>query len=141
MNKRYSLPFILALLLLQSSGIWAADGGKLFLQNCGSCHGQSDTANGRLAPPVVAIKTRYLSTHTDKQAFVSALVNWVLYPSTDKSLMPGAVRRFGLMPALRYSKENLTAIAEYVYDENIDMPIWYEKHHKAEHGSGPRKPQ
>ena len=138
----YSL--ILILLSSHSSGVLAndstAEGGKLFIQNCGSCHGQSDTADNRIAPPIVAIKDHYLRQHADKKEFVSALVNWVTHPSNDRTLMPGAVRRFGLMPALPVSEQDLTAIAEFIYDEKIDKPDWYEKHYNAEHGTESNTP-
>ena len=136
---------LLIVLSQHSSGLWAndsvADGGKLFLQHCGSCHGQSESAGNRIAPPIVAVKDHYLRQHTDKQSFVSALVNWVTHPSNDRALMPGAIRRFGLMPALPYSEQDLAAIAEFIYDEKIDKPEWYQKHYNAEHGAEVEKDQ
>ncbi len=77
------------------------DGAALFVENCGSCHGQSQSANGRIAPPMVAVKDHYLRVHADKVSFVSALSGWVLERSADMSLMPGAISRFGLMPPKR----------------------------------------
>lgn len=135
---------LLLILVSSQSGVVlangsTAEGGKLFVKNCGACHAQSDSADNRIAPPIVAVKDHYLSTHADKQEFVSALVNWVTNPSNDRALMPGAIRRFGLMPALALSTEDLTAIAEFVYDEDIDKPDWYKKHYEAEHGAESKK--
>lgn len=135
---KLSHSLILVLVTFHGSGVLAnestADGGKLFVQYCGSCHGQSDSAENRIAPPIVAIKDHYIRKHADKQTYVSAFVNWVKHPSKDRTLMPGAIKRFGLMPALAYSEQDLTAIAEFVFEEKIDTPDWYEKHYNAEHG-------
>jgi len=56
-------------------------------------------------------------------------------PSPERTLMPGAVKKFNLMPALPYSDEDLAVIAEYIFEESMEKPGWYEKHYEAEHGS------
>ena len=136
MNTGYSLLLVLVTLCngLALADDSTPDGGQLFLQYCGSCHGQSGAESNRVAPPVVAIKAHYLRKRANKQEFVNAIVNWVPEPSNENALMPGAIRRFGLMPALPLSEQDLTAIAEFIYDEKFDKPDWYQKHYKSEHG-------
>ena len=111
------------------------DGSALFLENCGSCHGQSQSAGGRVAPPMVAVKDHYQRVHAEKAAFVSALSGWVLERSPDKSLMPGAISRFGLMPSLEISGQDLVAIAEFVFEEPMEKPDWYAQHYQEHHGA------
>lgn len=117
------------------------DGAVLFVENCRSCHGQSQSVGGREAPPMVAVKDHYLRVHADKAAFVSALSGWVLARSVEKSLMPGAISRFGLMPPLTISEQDLAAIAEFVFEEPMEKPGWYEQHYQEHHGSDVEQPQ
>lgn len=42
--------------------------------------------------------------------------------------MYGAVRRFGIMQKMPYSKENIHQIADYMYDNQIEQPEWFEEH-------------
>lgn len=130
----------LILLLGSSLGFCAAadeepDGAALFVDHCGSCHGQSQSAEDRTAPPMVAVKDHYLRVHADEASFVSALSAWVVERSADTSLMPGAISRFGLMPAVDISQQDLVAIAEFVFEEEMMKPGWYAKHYKEHHGT------
>ena len=111
------------------------DGAALFVENCGSCHGQSQSADDRIAPPMVAVKDHYLRVHADKASFVNALSGWVLERSADTSLMPGAISRFGLMPPLAITDQDLAAIAEFVFEEPMGKPGWYAQHYLEHHGA------
>ncbi len=84
---------------------------------------------------MVAVKDHYLRVHADKVSFVSALSGWVLERSADMSLMPGAISRFGLMPPLAISEQDLAAIAEFVFEEPMKKPGWYAKHYQEHHGA------
>jgi hypothetical protein len=69
--------------------------------------------------------------------FTQRIVNWVKEPNAEDVLMPGAIRRFGLMPKLGYSELDVRLIAEYLYDGKTDLPEWYIKHYEEEHGQKP----
>lgn len=113
------------------------DGATLYVENCASCHEQGTASPGeRLAPPIVGVKDHYVRVHADREAFVSAIAQWVTEPATDRTLMPGAISRFGIMPAVSISTEMATAIAEFLYDEELTKPGWYEEHYQQEHGTG-----
>lgn len=132
-------PIFSALLLCLSMGSnadEALDGASLYSQNCASCHGQGIKAGERIAPPIVGVKDHYLLAYADKESFVNAVVNWVREPATGRSLMPGAISRFGIMPALPYPSDVVASIAAFIYEENIEKPGWYEEHFNKEHGSG-----
>lgn len=129
--------YILTTLLLSSHAL-ADEGADLYSQNCMSCHGGGQEMGKRIAPPIVAVKNHYLEVHAEKEAFINAIVQWVQNPSKEKSLMPGAVKKFNLMPALPYSKEDIAAIAEFIYKESMEKPGWYDEHYEAEHGT-PKK--
>ncbi len=66
---------------------------------------------------------------------VNALSSWVLERAADTSLMPGAISRFGLMPPLTISEQDLATIAEFVFEEPMEKPGWYARHYREHHGS------
>ena len=92
-------------------------GYKLMQQKCFICHLEKPNPELRdkmLAPPMSRVKEHY--KFSDKKEFVDAIVSFVSNPTTDKALMPGAVRKFNLMPKLGYNKADIKLIAETLYD-------------------------
>ncbi len=88
------------------------------LQVCLACHrlepahGQHD---GLTAPPFPGVVRHYKERYPDKASFMKAVKDYVKKPSKEKSLMPGAVERFGLMPPLPLDDATLDKIAETLY--------------------------
>lgn len=93
---------------------------ELTSARCLVCHGNTHRGQGRLAPPFAMVKSHYQSL--DEDAFIKTVSDWVKAPDKQKSRMPGAVRRFGLMPALAYPEDEVTAIAKYIYKTDFIMP-------------------
>lgn len=94
--------------------------GKLLMeQKCFTCHNTQGTDN-MLAPPMFRVKDHYIYDYEDKTSFVNAVVAWVENPQDSLSRMPGAKRKFGLMPKQNIPKDELKAIASYIYDWNTD---------------------
>jgi mono/diheme cytochrome c family protein len=94
--------------------------GKILIeQNCYSCHSPEMTGQQRLAPPIQMVKMHYMRDFETKEAFVDAIAEWVSEPSEGKSIMPGAVNRFGLMPPYPISDEDVRLIADYLYDTDL----------------------
>lgn len=95
--------------------------GKELMENqCYSCHNTQGTDN-MLAPPMFRVKDHYWDDETSKDEFIDDIVNWVMDPKEENSVMPGARRKFGLMPKQNFKKEEITAIAEYMYDNNLEQ--------------------
>jgi len=107
-------------------------GFQLLEANCFSCHSPDADMKNRVAPPMIAIKKHYITEETTKEEFVSALIDFVTSPSEEKSKMPGAIDKFGLMPKMEFSEEELRSIAEYIYETEIEAPDWFEKHYEEE---------
>ena len=98
------------------------DGYTLMKQFCFSCHMETPDPSKRdkmIAPPMANVKGHYISTYPDKKEFVQAVVDWVNKPDENKVLMPGAVRRFNLMPPLPIGDDKLKAIAEALYEKDF----------------------
>jgi hypothetical protein len=102
-------------------------GKKLLETKCYVCHSPSAHHEGRIAPPMVAIKSHYLDDDMTKEQFVNAMWNFVEEPSKEKSKMRGAVKRFGVMPYQLFLKEEVNLISEYMYDYKIDEPEWFKE--------------
>jgi mono/diheme cytochrome c family protein len=95
------------------------DGRQLMEDNCYACHNTQGTDN-MLAPPMFRVKDHYWDDNISKDEFVKAIVDWVENPIEENSVMPGARRKFGLMPKQSFEAEELKAIAEYMFDNDLD---------------------
>ena len=128
--------FMSGLLFLLMPSVQAAQDGKsLFESLCMSCHIVSGQPT--IAPPVFGVKNHVIQAYPRRDEFIDYVVRWVKQPDALRSLMPGAVSRFGVMPALAYPEEQVREIAAFLYDTNFKMPGWYRKHYEAEHGKSP----
>ncbi len=111
-------------------------GKDLMETYCYSCHGPNASMDTRIGPPMVAIKRHYISEGTTKSEFQGAIWIWIQDPVEENARMYGAVRRFGVMPRQQFSKEDIFAISEYLFDADIPEPSWFKKHHRRGHGQG-----
>lgn len=117
----------------------AHPGKKLMETNCYVCHSPTASEDDRLGPPMIAIKKHYISDDTTKEEFVEAMQEWIKYPTEENAKMFGAVRRFGVMPKTAYPEETIAQIADYMFDNTIEQPEWFEEHFKQ--GKGRNKGQ
>ncbi len=114
-----------------------SDGYQLMKQKCFSCHNpNTESHDVIIAPPMIAVKMHYTKHFETKEAFVDAFVKWSQDPKEEDAVMKGAVKRFQVMPKQIFDKEDLTKIATYVYENDIDQPDWFEEHLKEDHGGG-----
>ncbi|WP_298556432.1 c-type cytochrome [uncultured Algibacter sp.] len=104
-------------------------GKKLMETYCYACHDATTSEDKRLAPPMIAIKRRYIFKDTSKEEFITDMQNWIKNPTEKDAKMYGAVRRFGVMQKLPYPEDVIDQIADYIYDYNIEQPEWFEAHY------------
>ncbi len=103
--------------------------------NCYTCHDPKAPENGRIAPPMIAVKRHYMDVGMDRTQFISHMVDFVDNPTMEKAHLKGAIKKFGLMPKLSYNKNDLSNLAAYIYDNEIEQPEWFEEHYQ-QHGKG-----
>lgn len=128
--------FLMAWALFFSSSVFALENGsELFDKLCVICHVKEGKPGN--APPIFAVVNHVKGAYPNKQEFVQKITSWVNEPKEASALMPGAIRKFGLMPAMGYSESDVRLIAEFLYDGNTDLPEWYIKHYEQEHGKVP----
>ncbi len=110
---------------------------KLFQQNCYACHSVTTKSHEEIiAPPMAAVKRRYMKEYDSKEDFVKAVVAYASDPKAENALMIGAVDKFKAMPKQKFTKEDLTKIASYIYDNEIETPEWFEDHFQQNHKNG-----
>jgi len=99
------------------------EGYKLLAAKCYVCHFEKPDPSKRdkmIAPPMLRVKEHYLPVYPNKKDFVAAIVDIVKNPSEEKTLMPGTVKKFNLMPKLKYDDHELQLIAETIYNYKFD---------------------
>ena len=113
------------------------EGLKLFQQNCYACHSVTTKSHDEIiAPPMAAVKRRYMKEYDSKDDFVKAVVAYASDPKAENALMIGAVDKFKAMPKQAFKEDDLTKIAAYIYDNEIETPEWFEDHFQQNHKNG-----
>ncbi|MFY9242515.1 MAG: DUF3365 domain-containing protein [Polaribacter sp.] len=111
-------------------------GKKLMQTKCYVCHNPTTSHDERIAPPMIAVKKHYISKNTSKEEFVNSMQNWIKNPTKENAKMYGAVKKFGIMPKQYFSEETIKQISEYMFDNEIEEPEWFESHYNEEKGKG-----
>ncbi|MFK5880551.1 MAG: hypothetical protein QM478_13780, partial [Flavobacteriaceae bacterium] len=101
-------------------------GYELMTQKCFICHFEKPDPSRKdqmLAPPFLRVQEHYKPTYPNKEGFIAAVMDIINNPSVDKTLMPGAVKKFNLMPKIVYDQTELRLIVETLYDMDYgDLP-------------------
>lgn len=98
-------------------------GYELMKSKCYACHFEKPDPSKRgqmIAPPMLRVQEHYLPNYPEKEEFVQAVMSMVKNPTEEKSLMPGALRKFNLMPKLPYNDDELRLIVEALYSMDFD---------------------
>ena len=97
---------------------------KLLDTKCNICHSIKSSEDAMIAPPFTNIQKKYSKVYDSKQEFVDAIVDFNMEPTKDKAMMYGALKKFDVMTKMSYSKEDVTKIANYMYDAEFETPNW-----------------
>ena len=114
-----------------------AEALALFKQKCYACHSVTTKSHDEIiAPPMIAVKKRYSMQFDNKEDFVNAVVAYAADPKAENALMIGAVNKFKAMPKQAFEEADLRKIATYIYDNEIETPVWFEGHFQQNHKNG-----
>ncbi|MDD5152115.1 MAG: c-type cytochrome [Flavobacterium sp.] len=109
----------------------------LFQQKCYACHSVITKSHSEIiAPPMIAVKKRYSMQYDNKEDFVNAVVAYASDPKVENALMPGAIDKFKPMPKQAFEEKDLRKIATYIYENQIETPVWFEDHFQQNHKNG-----
>ncbi|RYM34663.1 c-type cytochrome [Brumimicrobium glaciale] len=103
--------------------------------NCFACHNpNSESHDDILAPPLAGIKHKYKKHYPNEQEFITQMTEFVDSPTKEEALMKGPVKRFGVMPKTALSKKEVQELVQYIYNNEIESPEWFEEHFEEKHG-------
>ena len=120
-------------LALQSDSI----GYALFQSKCMACHSVTGKTHDELiAPPMIAVKRRYSMMYDERDDFIKHIIDWAKDPKEENAIMRGAVNKFKTMPYLNFEEDELNKIAEYIYENEMEKPDWFDDHFKEMHPNG-----
>ena len=131
-----ALALILATPATADTSELVAQGEKVFTNVCFECHNATAPNPDMVAPPIFAAKNHY-GNFTDRADFVAAVSSYVRNPTEATARMPGAINKFGLMPAHEIAEAEAVAVAEYLFATDFSLPDWYKVHYEEEHGEAP----
>ncbi|NVJ88522.1 MAG: DUF3365 domain-containing protein [Flavobacteriaceae bacterium] len=100
---------------------------KLIASKCYTCHNPLPANGNRIAPPMFAIKQHYLNEQTTKEDFINGVKFWIENPKEENIRMPGAVKKFGIMPKVFYAENEIELIAEYIFYNDFKRPREHKK--------------
>ncbi len=103
--------------------------------NCYACHNPAAPSHDEiLAPPLAAVKFRYLRSYPEREAFIAGMTEFMRNPVAENALMRNAVERFNVMVKLPTDEATLQQLAAYIYDIRLEEPAWFAEHFEEEHG-------
>ena len=112
----------------------------LLQNNCMACHNAVGKTHDQLiAPPIIAVKRRYLKASDGRDDFIENMTAWATDPKEENALMKGAVDKFKVMPNLGYKETDMRKVAAFMYDNEMEKPEWFEEHFNEMHPDGKGK--
>jgi len=91
-------------------------GELVYEKSCKICHPMRPPAGQ--APPMLGLSNHYHEMFLEKEKAVAHMVDFMQAPDSAKSVIePMGLKRFGLMPAMPNSKEELTVVAGWLWDQ------------------------
>lgn len=97
---------------------------SLLQNNCLSCHNPAANQNNNIAPSLTSIREQYITKYKERELFQQNILAFVNNPSPENAIMPDAVRQYGIMPKLEYNQNDLKAIADYLFDNDLSTDEW-----------------
>lgn len=97
-------------------------GYELMENKCFICHFKTPDPSRKdqmIAPPMLRVQEHYKPAYTEKEEFVEAVMAFVNNPAEENTLMPGAIRKFNVMPKVEYDQKELKLIVEALFDTDF----------------------
>ena len=104
-----------------------ARGFTLLQANCMNCHSPNKDADHKIAPTLAEVKMAYIEKSSSVEAFMKDIRTFVNNPTKENAKMKGAVKKYGLMPAMDFTGSELNAMAAYLYVTQLEKDEWYDK--------------
>ena len=99
---------------------------------CFSCHSPNANIAEKVAPTMAEVKSVYLNKFGSQDDFVAQFKAFVGNPNSDISILDHATELYGVMPKFQFSDKELTQIANYVYQSDLEKEGWFENTFQSE---------
>ncbi len=94
-------------------------------KNCFSCHSPKVNINEKIASSMAEIKVGFSQSFDNEKDFSKAIVNYVQNPSKKNTYVKEAYKKYGVMPKMEFSKEELEAVGHFLYHSDINNSEWF----------------
>ena len=109
--------------------------GAALIAKCYICHNPRVKKEiDIIAPPMVEVKYIYKMRNPEKNQFVNKISAFVLSPDNVKAVMKGRVMTHGVMPNLSFTEEEVRKIVEFIFENELEPPIWFPEYFKKKYG-------
>ena len=104
------MKLLLLLVITYSSLIF---GNEVIQQSCLGCHANTD-----VAPSFDVIQRGYKNNSSNNQELVSNYIKFLKDPSDENAILKDAVKKYGIMPKVNLSEQELKEVASYLANGN-----------------------
>jgi len=94
-------------------------------KNCFSCHSADPNSKNNIASTMKEIKDNFYLNYSSENEFSRAISNYVQHPSQELSKVKNAFEKYGVMPTMEFSSEELKAVGFYLFHSEIDTKNWF----------------
>lgn len=102
-------------------------GFALLSNNCFSCHNPDPTVKETFAPNMIGIYKAYRNDAISLTEFNNDLHKFLNDPSIKNVRLKDAISKFGVMPLMNYSDEDIQAMGTYLYYNDLTKSDWFSK--------------
>jgi len=98
---------------------------RLLDNSCFFCHSPGDERPNAPAPAIAEIRKHYITSAVSEEQFTKDLIRYLSGPADSLSKIPGAVKKYGLMPKMSHTPEQLATISHYLYQYPVGEKDWF----------------
>ena len=100
-------------------------GFSVLEKNCFSCHNADPSSKDNIASTMKEVKESFYLNYSTEKEFSSALSSYVNHPSQELSKVENAFEKFGVMPTMEFTSDELNAVGYYLFHSDIDSEQWF----------------
>lgn len=100
-------------------------GWDIVSMQCFTCHNPDAGSTTGIAPTMADVKTAYAGEAQTLEDFTREMQNFLENPSAATSKMPESVKKYGVMPKISLTPEQIADVARYIYHTSLEEKSWY----------------
>lgn len=101
------------------------DGFQLMQSSCFSCHSPNSSIETTVAPTLAELKKAYIQNYPQEVSFINGFTTFLANPSSDNSIIEGAIGKYGMMPQMSLQTNQAKVIALYLYSNPVEQSTWF----------------